>query len=106
MGARAARKARRAAGEGGHSHHLVERQLGRGASWRQKLKGDGPAVNVPDANFHLSHMRIAINKAYADAGVAGNLKEVTREQVEDIIKKIYKDAPRLRNKALKWLKGQ
>jgi len=95
-----ARKFRKA---GEQSHHLVELQIGRDQRWRNRLKGSGPAVNVEE-RFHLSNTRIKFNRAYRELGV--NPKQLTRKQAETVIRRVYASAPRIRNEALKWLRGR
>ena len=93
-----AKKARRSSGGTGHSHHLVELQMT--GTWRKNLKGDGPAINIPDARFHLSDVRIAFNQAYKQFG---GPRGISISQARKIIRQVYRDAPRIRNAALKYI---
>ena len=94
-----ARKGAKTTGE--QSHHLVEKQIGRDMPWRKNLKGDGPAINV-ETGFHLGGpgLRGAFNKAYNGKSPT----KLTIAEAEVVIRKVYKDAPRLRNKALQYIR--
>jgi hypothetical protein len=102
---KAADAARKAEGGTGHSHHLVERQIVGKASWSKGLRaGEGPSVVIKDTNFHLSYMRIKLNEAYAKIGVLPG--KMTRAEAKRAVEIAYRDCPRLRNEAWKYLDGR
>ncbi|MBX3359544.1 MAG: hypothetical protein KF745_14080 [Phycisphaeraceae bacterium] len=94
-----AKAARRAGGVEAHSHHVVELQMK--GSFRTGLKGTGPALNL-GSRFHLSEMRKRFNRA--SSGM--DIKNLKTADAKEIIKKVYHDAPRVRNAAWKWLDGR
>jgi len=104
-----AKRARQKAGLEGHSHHLAEQQMGKYTSWRKKLnasKGKGPAINI-DGPPHLTDIRGRFDRAFEARGYSREtVAKMTQKDAEWVVKRVYWDAPRLRNQTLKYLRGK